>query len=339
MFAKIKKTILVIFITGLIWVWADLSLDKDLVGQNMTIIASKANPMLWVTFDGKPEVSVKADIRGPAVKINELNRKIQAGDEKLEVRFDPEKENMAVPGEYSLPDVRKFLTESEIIHDAGLMVKFAKPDKLTNIKVIALKEKTLPIKCVDEMDNEIPGAKMTPDIITIYAPDFVTEAKVKLSTAAERKQARGGPVTKKPYIELSKNEVRFSNDDVKVELPAIDVDMKTYTIKGTLGYTFSANLAGRYAVEFIKRPEIGSITILATPEAKEAYEQKQFEVQLEIEDDDVGKAEVTRQIIYNFPIQYVREDKIRLKGEPAEAKFRLVPVSVDNNEPSFMITP
>jgi hypothetical protein len=169
MLAKLKKAVLVIFITCLIWIWADLSLDKDLTGQTMTIAASKADPKLWVTIDGKPEVSVKADLRGPVVKINDLNKKIQSGGETLDVVFDPEKENMTTPGDYSLPDVRKFLAESDKIRDYGLTVKSVSPDKIQNIKIVALKEKTLPIKCVDETDNEIPGAKMTPDIITMYA--------------------------------------------------------------------------------------------------------------------------------------------------------------------------
>ncbi|MCE5341174.1 MAG: hypothetical protein LLF92_08635 [Planctomycetaceae bacterium] len=339
MLAKIKKAALVIFITCLIWVWADLSLDKDLTDQSMTIVASKADPKRWITIEGKPEAIIKVDLRGPVVKINDLNKKIQAGDEKMDVVFDPVKENMATPGDYSLTDVRKFLTESDKIRDYGLQVKFAKPDKLQNIKVVALAEKTLPIKCVDEADNEIPGAKMMPDIITIYAPDTVTEAKVKLASIAERKQARGAPVTKNPYIELTKTEVRFSDANIKIELPAVSEDMKPYAINGTLGFIFSANLAGRYEVEFIKRPEVGSITILATPEARDAYELTQFEVLLSIQDDDIGKPEVTRQLIYNFPVQYVRDDKIRLKGEPAEAKFKLVPVAADVNQPTLIFNP
>ncbi|HBG28401.1 MAG: hypothetical protein A2Y10_11115 [Planctomycetes bacterium GWF2_41_51] len=338
MLAKFKKAGLVIFITCLIWIWADLSLDKDLTGQTMTIIASKADPQLWVTIDGKTEIQVKADLRGPSVKVSELNRKIQAGEEKLDVIFDPAKENMETPGKYSLPDVRKFLAESEKIQEYGLTVKFAHPDKLDDIQVVALKEKTLPIKCVDEMDNEIPSAKITPDIITMYAPDQVTESKVKLPSATERKQARAGSITKNPYIELAKNEVRYSDATVKVELPAISEDMKPYTIRGTLGFTFSANLVGRYEVEFIKRPEVGGIPILATPEARDAYEQKQFEVLLDIQDDDVGKPEVTRQINYNFPTTFLREDKIRLRGDPAEAKFRLVPV-IDPNQNGLMMMP
>jgi hypothetical protein len=331
-FAKLKKAVLVVFITCLIWVWADLSLDKDFNDQNVTITVSKANPRLWVTIEGKSEIQVKVDFRGPARKIGDLVSKIEAGKEKLDVVFDAEKQNMAVGGDYSLPDVRRFLAESDKIRNYGLAVKAARPDKLQKIKVVELKEKTLPIKCVDETDTEIPAAKITPDIITTLVPEQATEARVKLVSLAEKKQARGGVIDKKPYVEFVKGEVRYTEGAVKVELPIIGEDMKQYTIRGTLGYIFSDNLAGGYKVEFTKRPEIGSIPIIATEEAKTAYVDKGFEVLLEIQDDDVGKPEITRQVIYNFPIQYVREDKIQLKGEPAEAKFKLVPVG-DQNQP------
>ncbi|MGA2915369.1 MAG: hypothetical protein ABSE89_05025 [Sedimentisphaerales bacterium] len=334
MFAKIKKAVLVIFITCLIWVWADLSLDKDLPDQTITIAASKANPRLWVTIEGKPEIQVKADLKGPARKIGELAGKINAGKEKLDVVFDAEKENMGAEGEYSLPDVQKFLAESDRIREYGLSVQAARPDKLQKIRVVELKEKTLPIKCIDETGNEITGARITPDTVTMLASKLLTEAKVKMATPAEKKQARGGVIEKKPYIELASGEIRYADMAVKVELPAMQEDMKQYTISGTLGFIFSANLAGEYKVEFIKRPEIGSITIVATEDARAAYEESGFEVLLEIQDDDVGKQEVTRKVMYNFPQQYVREDKIRLKGDPAEAKFKLVSVT-DHNTPAI----
>ena len=332
MFAKFKKAALVIFITCLIWVWADLSLDKDLPDQTITVTASKANPRLWVTIDGKPEIQVKADLKGATRKISELVTKINAGKEKLEVVFDAEKENMATEGEYSLPDVQKFLAESDKLREYGLSVQAARPDKLQKIKVVVLTEKTLPIKCVDEAGNEITGAHITPDAVTMLVPKLMAEVKVKMATVAEKKQARGGAIDKKPYIELASGEIRYADATVRVELPAMQEDMKPFTISGTLGFIFSANLAGQYKLEFTKRPEIGSIAIVATEEAKTAYEEKGFEVLLEIQDDDVGKQEVTRKVMYNFPEQYIREDKIRLKGDPAEAKFRLVPVT-DNNTP------
>ncbi|MFA6425487.1 MAG: hypothetical protein WCW64_04800 [Phycisphaerae bacterium] len=332
MFAKTKKAVLVVFITCLIWVWADLSLDDVLENQTVTIVASKKDSSLWVTIDGKSEVQVRANISGPVGKIREIAQKIDSGKEKLEVAFDAEEQNMVVAGDYKLQDVRKFLAESNKIRDYGLGVKFVRPDTL-NIKVVEMKERTLPIKCVDETDTEIPGAKITPDIIPAKAPEQVDSAKIKLSSLMEKKQARSGAIEKKPYIELANGEIRNIDITIKVELPTTSEDMNPQTISGTLGYIFSANLAGRYNVEFTKKPEIGSIPIIATNEAKAAYEEKAFEVLLEIQDDDVGKPEITRQIIYNFPAKYVSEDKIRLKGNPVEAKFKLVPNSIVPAEP------
>jgi len=333
MFAKIKKAMLVVFITCLIWVWADLSLDEELDNQTITITASKANPRLWVTLEGKPEIQVKADLKGPVAKVRELSKKLESGKEKLEVVFDAEQQNMGTEGEYVLQDLQKFLLESKKMHEYGLAVRAARPDKLQHIKVVELKEKTLPVKCVDETDTEIAGARITPDVVTMLVPKQTTAAKVKMMTLAEKKQARGGTIEKKPYVELASGEMRYADTAVKVELPTTQEDMKQYTINGTLGFIFSANLTGGYKVEFTKRPETGSISIIATEEAKTAYEGMGFEVLLKIQDDDVGKAEVSRQVIYNFPERYLREDKIRLKGDPAEAKFRLVPVT-DQNQPA-----
>ncbi|MGB8226030.1 MAG: hypothetical protein WCE45_04050 [Sedimentisphaerales bacterium] len=334
MFGKIKKAVLVIFITCLIWVWADLSLDENLDNQTITITASKANPKLWITLEGKPEIQIKADLRGSVAKVRELSKKIEGGKEKLEVMFDAEQQNMNAAGEYTLPDLRKFVAESKKIQEYGLTVRGARPDKLQRIKVVELKEKTLPIKCVDETDSEITGAHIMPDVIVMLVPEQVTEVKVKIATLAEKKQARGGTIDKKPYVEFSVGETRYADTTVKVELPVTQENMKQYTISGTLGFIFSANLAGQYKVEFTKRPEIGNIPIIATEEAKTAYEEEQFDVLLEIQDDDIGKPEVSRQLIYRFPVQYVREDKIRLKGDPVEAKFRLVPVADGNQPPS-----
>ena len=325
MAASIRKAALVIFITCLIWVWADLSLDEDLAGQVITIQASRANPKLWVTIDGKTEVQIKADLTGPRGKINELLAKLNSEKEKFEIVFDAEKANMTSGGEYDLDDLRKFVSESKKIRDYGLAVKATSPNKL-KIEVAELKERTLKVVCVDETDAEIAGATIIPETINMPVPDELEEVRVKLTMLSEKKQARQGFIDKKPYIELS-GVTRYADSSVRVELPAVQDDMKQHTIRGTLGYILSGNLAdGKYKIEFIKRPDIGSLTIIATTEAKAAYEAKAFEVLLEISDDDFKAGEITRKVIYNFPIQYVREDKIQLKGEPAEAKFKLIAV-------------
>lgn len=331
-FAGLRKALLVTFITCLIWVWADLSLDQDLPSQTITISVSKENPRLWITIEGRQEVQIKADLTGPAGKVSELKEKLAAGKDKLEIIFDPEKENMAKTGDYEITDVRKFIAESSKIHEYGLTVRNKpRPDTL-KVKVVELRRRQLPVRCFDETNTEITGASITPDTVTILATDQTSFAKVKFSNLEEKNQSRQGYIDKTPYVELSPGVIRQADSFVRVELPATQGDMKPYTIRGTLGYIFSANLAeGRYHIEFTKRPDIGSIPIIATPEAKAAYEDETFEVLLEISDDDLKAGEITRSVIYNFPQQYVRQDKIRLRGDPAEATFRLVPVGKSQN--------
>ena len=48
---KYGKIAIVIFITVLIWVWADLALDKTLPVANIPVtVAKSTNPALWVSF-------------------------------------------------------------------------------------------------------------------------------------------------------------------------------------------------------------------------------------------------------------------------------------------------
>ena len=53
MFKKVKfsKLAIVIFLTILIWVWADRALDEPDTIYNATIIIGRTSPKLWVSFD------------------------------------------------------------------------------------------------------------------------------------------------------------------------------------------------------------------------------------------------------------------------------------------------
>jgi len=330
-FPAAKKALLISFVTCLIWVWADLSLDDELPNKTITIIASQANPSLWVTIEGKPDLQIKADLTGPASTLSDLEGRLVSGKEKLEIVFDAEKENMASTGSYKLEDLNKFVVESRKIREYGLGVKMTRPDTL-NIEVVELRERSLKVVCVDEAGSEIAGAQITPAVVNMLAPVDLSEAKVKLFTLAEKKQAREGFVDKDPYIEL-RGGVRYADSSVRIQLPPAQDELKPYTIRGTLGYILSANLVGRkYKIEFTKQPDIGTIPIVATVEAKVAYDERPFEVLLEINDDDFRAGEVTRNVIYNFPEKYVRQDKIQLRGEPAEAKFKIIMIEESENQ-------
>jgi len=101
-------------------------------------------------------------------------------------------------------------------------------------------------------------------------------------------------------------------------------------ITATLGIALSPTLQGKYKVEITNLDVVMSaIAIKATPEAKRAYEAQPFpKMTLYILDEDSKTTEKQRrQVVYNFPQEYVRRDEIMLNQQPVVAQFRLIPLS------------
>jgi hypothetical protein len=103
------------------------------------------------------------------------------------------------------------------------------------------------------------------------------------------------------------------------------------TIKvAKLGIALSPVLQGKYRVEIKNLPEvIGQISIRATQAAKQAYESMRYQVILEIDDEDTKSEEVRRELVYNFPEEFVSNDEIRLNQTRVAAVFKLVPLSTE----------
>jgi hypothetical protein len=97
----------------------------------------------------------------------------------------------------------------------------------------------------------------------------------------------------------------------------------------TIGINKSPTLDSKYYVEITNLPNVlNSITVRATDDAKQAYENQLLpHMTLYIFDSDVEKGqEVPRKAVhYNFPPEFVRRGEIELMGEPAIAEFRLIP--------------
>jgi hypothetical protein len=76
---------------------------------------------------------------------------------------------------------------------------------------------------------------------------------------------------------------------------------------------------------------MGAVAIRATPEARRAYDNMRFQAILEIDDSDkdIGAQEARKQLIYNFPEEFVRKDEIILNQPPVQARFRLVPLPAE----------
>jgi len=150
---KYGKIAVVVFITILIWVWADLALDEELPVPNAAISVANSDPRLWVSFDDASSVTLEEVVlKGPLRKIAKISRKLDEG-ERLKIDFDAVKEKMSEPGSYSL-NLLPFLQKDKEIKRLGLKVESCKPEMLS-VKVVGLVSRLLDVKCVDEDQNPI----------------------------------------------------------------------------------------------------------------------------------------------------------------------------------------
>jgi len=332
MLGKIKygKIAIVIFLTVLIWVWVDLALDEEFTVPKATInVAFKPN--LLVSFDDKPKATIdNIVLKGPASKVAEVRRKLNDGSLVLDFFLDPEREGMTTAGPRTLT-VLDFIKRSEKMKElSGLTVEACEPEML-DVSVVGLVERAVDIECFDESGAPLAVASIEPLKVDMFVPaDSRLKAQVQL-TRGEIDQARLSVVVKTPYVVLAEGQTRQAPKPVQIKMPPEADLLSEYTIKeAKLGFILSANLVGEYKPDVINHNDVvRPFTILATMEAKLAYESQPFQMTLYILDDDAKKGpeeEQRRKVVYNFPEEFVRIDEIRLKNpqQPAEAKFKLI---------------
>jgi hypothetical protein len=338
---RLRKIAATVVLTVLIWVWADMALDEELSVSNVRItVAKSVNPAIWVTFGGQPTVTLdKVVLRGSARKIADARQRINDGRFVREFYFDPEHEKMASPGEHPL-NVAEFLKGADKVLQLGLTVTSTDPNTLT-VSVVDLQKKQLTVKCYDDNQNPLKVASVEPAQVEAYVPPeregAALEAKVVLSRR-EIEQARLAPIEKTPYVELAQGQIREAPVSVKITLPREQERLQEYLITSVrLGFTLSSNLQGKYKVELINPDAVmGTVAIRATPEAKRAYDNMRYHVILEIDDSDRDSkgAELRRDLVYNFPPEFVRKDEIVLNQTPVQARLRLVPPALEAPSPA-----
>jgi len=331
---KYGKIVIVVFITILIWVWTDLALDEEWPVSNVAINIVKSNPQLWVSFDDASSVTIEEIVlKGPLRKIDKIKRKLE--EERLEFDFDATKEKMNEPGSYPLP-LLPFLQKDEEIKRLGLKVEECKPETLS-VKVVKLVSRPLDVKFVDEDGNPITGATFDPAQVDMHVPEDWGPEKLfaeAMLTRREIEQARVSPIEERPYIRLTAGQTRQATQTVEVTLPPEPDRLSDYTIKApTLSIALSPALQGRYYVDVNNLSDVLlPIVIRATPEAERAYRLQPLpKMTLYILDGDTEKGVDVppRKVVYNFPPEFVEKGEIELKNpqQPAEAKFKLIPVS------------
>ncbi len=342
MLGKIKygKIAIVIFLTILIWVWVDLALDEEFTAPKATINVA-FSPNLWVSFDNEPSASIdNIVLKGPASKIAEVRRKLNDGSLALDFFLDPEREGMTTAGPHTLTvlDFVKRSDKMKMKELSGLTVEDCEPE-IIDVNVVELVEKSLDIECFDESGAPLEVKSIDPPEVDMYVPvDSRLKAQVKL-TRTEIGQARSSVAVKTPFVVLA-GQTRQAPKPVQIKMsPEADL-LSEYTIeRAKLVIAMSVNLLTKYDVEFNHNEVVSPFPILASLEAKQAYESQPVQMTLYILDEDANKEPeevIPRKVFCNFPEEFVRRDEIRLKNpqKPAEAKFKLIRLTSVPTPPS-----
>src|SRR3989339_125339 len=191
------KLIIVVFLTLLIWIWADLALDEDWTIPNAKLeIAKPTNPALLANFeDGSQSISInEIVVKAPASTIADVSRDYAKGNVVFEFFVSPEQLEYESKGNYPL-NLREFLQKNEQIRELGLTVESVEP-KSVNIVVNELVKKSLTVQIIDEQNDIIRTASAEPSAVEMYVPSEweggALIAKVQLRKG-EREQARTVP--------------------------------------------------------------------------------------------------------------------------------------------------
>ncbi len=324
------KVLVTIFLTCLIWVWADLAEDETLTLSNAAVtIAQSSGSNLWVSFDENSSVLIdNVVLKGSVSRIAEFGRKMKEDSAVFEFILDPQQAITQADEDTFNIDVADMVRQNEQVRHYGLTVELCEPAMVT-VNVVELVKKSLTVKCFDENGNEIKTKAIVPAQVEMFVPqDWDGEKLVAEAVLSplEESQARAS-VIKIPFIELG-DERREAPLPVKITTSGQEDRLSDYTITMvTMKFSTSSVLQG-YEVQVSNLDQvIGPIAIRATAEAKRAFENQPYQVRLEIDDADAASTEeIRREIVYNFPEEFVRRDEIRLSQnqQPVEARFKLI---------------
>jgi hypothetical protein len=331
---KFGKISIVVFLTALIWVWADLAQDERLnLADAVLEVAKSSNPALWVCFVAERDepdlqTSVTLDsvvLKGPASRVAEVKRLKNKGALDLGLYLSPEREGLTKADLRTL-DVLDLLKRSDEIHKLGLTVESCEPKRVT-VRVQELVKMPVAVECVG-LDPSVQVKSLLPDTVEAYVPKDgagVRKATVRLN-AEEQNRAKNVTVEKTPYVELVPGQRREVLTKVKVALAPAQNVLNSYRVPAAVGLCFSQNMQGKYSVTLLNDPtELGAVMIKATQLAQQAYAQVPYQMILYIQDTDRQATEepIERQVVFNFPDDYVRRDEIKEDQAAPKAKFTL----------------
>ena len=324
---KYSKIAIVIFLTVLIWVWADLALDETLPEKSAVVVVDESvDRELWVSFDKSASADIKITLSGPHTAVTTLDMELRKRQKPLEFVFNAVEEQMDKPGTHSLK-LLDFLQKDRELRRRGLKVQSCDPNQLS-VNVVELFKKSLIVECFDASGNPLKTQSIDPQKVDAFVPaDSRLTAKVVL-TKAEIERARNAPMKKIPNVELATGYIRESSTAVTIKLAPEEDPLTVQRIEdATLVIAMSPTLLAKFYVEVKNLASVlNPIAVRATSEAKEAYENQPLpQMTLYIFDSDIkqGQEDYRKAVHYNFPKKFVRTGEIELMGNPIEAEFQL----------------
>jgi hypothetical protein len=339
---KFGKISIVVFLTILIWVWADLAQDERMTLSDVVIeVAKSSNPALWVSFvDDQKEPNLQTSVtldsvvlKGPASRVAEVQRLKNKGALDLSLFLMAEREGMTKADVHVL-DVMGFLRQNAEIRRLGLAVEDCKPPRLT-VRVQELVKMPVLVACAGP-DSSVQ-VKIQPDTVEAYVPK--EEAGVRTATVRllpdELNRAKNAPVEKTPYIELVPGQRRDLSTKVMVTLAPAENALADGRVSAVLGVCFSLNMQGKYRIVLPEDDDPTTrayVMVQATPQALDLYTKMTPQLILYIRDEDRQATDpmISREVVFNFPHDSVKAGEIRANQAPPTIRFHLEPIAEKN---------
>jgi hypothetical protein len=332
------KIILVVFITILIWVWADKAQDEEYTFENIQLTADRSLASdLWLTFEGQRTVTLKElKLRGSAACLDELKADLKNNPPKL-MRFSLQSADTGLrePGQTELI-MLDFLRNSGQLNKLRVSAVACEPRAIT-VKASRLMEKELKVRCVRPNGDVLNAKKIEPATVKARVPeDWGPQTADVILNDSEIEQARLNDFEKTAVVRYSPEEMYVLPTKIKIMMPAAAEDLNPLSItQATIGLVLSQLCAGKYRIELENYSELASFTISATPEAARAYREQPFQILLYILDEDAkNTSEQRKEVEYNFPDEFVSRGKIKLNQPAGIARFKLIPIEAAASTPA-----
>ena len=336
--SKITTAVLVVFLSCLIWVFAERKVTTTgRLAVEVKLISSRPGLLVhYLDNEGNPTQltaqSVTLTMEGPTGRIQTIEQEMHVSVSLDMSKLLPEEPTDTKPHTHTVQVVKDLLDGKIQINAAFLTVIKAEPANL-DVQVIKLQERSIPV-IVYFQDQTVPLKVQTVDPTEVRAyviEGQPAEAHVRLNSE-QQLQARREPVIAKAIVTLPLSD-KLQSYDVKVTLPQQGSSWLEAVIQTPrVGFVFPDSMIGKYLVVIedpsqLKEPiKFQGVSASAITD----YRNSQFHLTLEIHEGDKPQEPIFRSLQYK-PTD--RNDiQITDQNSPL-IQFHLTPVTKEDLPP------